>query len=403
MNLKEIFNKTRIKLFLIGFIISLISYILYFIPSYLNCAPGLGIGPSLGIFGAELALGNTLVVVFYDVKMFYDLGFLIYIVFYIILSFIVAYLPYKLWNSYLLDSKDNLVRLNSLYKVLKFLGITLLNSITYVGYFVLIITPFLDEKFKSYWFYIMLYGTKSVLNPNIFSASSFIIIFLNIFGLSFIFCLFVISVVIILNINVPRNPFLKFHVSDKIANFSLIIGILLPLLSSIIITILKVINSYINLFIIIISFIFIILFLLKEDKTKLSDENYLSTNFHNSLIEEIVLLFALFTIIITIIFNILSNFNLLKPIGGFEHAPVLIFLNLAILISFVPAIFFIWYFEKNITNPIESITIALKSYVKEGNLNKTSDELNNEYGRLANKENEIGFLSNSLIQMTQDL
>ena len=114
-------------------------------------------------------------------------------------------------------------------------------------------------------------------------------------------------------------------------------------------------------------------------------------------------MFLIFIILITFSIIVLYSIGLLNPIKNYEKLSLVLYINLSYLISLLPMMIIAYFFEKKFTEPIMWLSNSLNSYVLEHNLNKTNEELNDKYDVIIKRKDEIGFLSNSIMTISNDL
>ncbi|WP_156314604.1 hypothetical protein [Methanobrevibacter arboriphilus] len=78
-------------------------------------------------------------------------------------------------------------------------------------------------------------------------------------------------------------------------------------------------------------------------------------------------------------------------------------MSFIIIIFYISFIGFLYYIEKNITNPIESISSSVNEYTNSKNKIEDSNNIVKKLNSLQNKQIEIEILAESFEQMIKDL
>ncbi|MBI5681381.1 MAG: SpoIIE family protein phosphatase [Methanobacterium sp.] len=120
-----------------------------------------------------------------------------------------------------------------------------------------------------------------------------------------------------------------------------------------------------------------------------------------SLTEKLIVIFIIIGTIIAILTGIRSFFTVSAIGNGFWES---VYLNITLILSvfYISSIGFLWYIEKNITTPIESISDIAKNYVSDSKI-ADSSQIISKFEHYATDESEVGILALSFEKMTRDL
>lgn len=122
-----------------------------------------------------------------------------------------------------------------------------------------------------------------------------------------------------------------------------------------------------------------------------------------SLTEKLIVIFIIIGAIIAIVTGITSFYTISKVNGLDFWRSLYLNITLILAIFYVSSIGFLWYIEKKITTPIESISEIAKNYVSDSNEIADSKYIISKFERYAKEESEVGFLALSFEKMIRDL
>ena len=358
----------------ITFIVTIPFHYLFQIVPVTELRPASALPPVFGLmFGpwgaAGAAFGNLLVdiMVGYPPQI-YIIGFFA--------QFLYGYIPYKLW--YTLDTGEiSLPKLNTVKNLVKFVIIIFVDAIIMAGLLGFLMEGLRIDNLVSY--------TTLVFAFNNFDFSimlgTLVIIAANLYGISMY----------------KPEKIKKFLVPPWIFDGMLITAILIGIIYSI-----YSIVVGINIWGIITGFVFYLLvaaYILKPVTKEVKEK---TTEIKVSLTEKLIVIFTVIGAILAIIIGIRSFFTISASELQFWRS---VYLNITLILSvfYVSSIGFLWYIEKNITAPIESISGVVKKYVSDSNGIENGDYIISECEQYASQESEAGILATSFQNMVRDL
>ncbi|MDR3063498.1 MAG: SpoIIE family protein phosphatase [Methanobrevibacter sp.] len=373
-------NKGKITIFILCSLIFIAVAIpfRYFFPIFQisEIRPASALPPVFGmIYGFWGALGVAFGNLISDIIAGYPLSILI-IGF--IAQFLFGYIAYKLWYSFSFDGKFTFPRLNSVYNLLKFIVVIIITSA--------IMT----------WLICFIMGYLRISN---FSSMNSLILLFNNFSFSMILGALIISIASVFGVKmykpIKATKHEKIHISTKIFNVSLIISIIVGLFYTL--------HSFCygqTYHILSVGFIFyllVIFYAFKPIETEIMNKKT-----KVSLTELFILVFISLGTVVAILngvedfYSIQYNANLV----GFWFK---IYNDMAINISifYIFSIGALWYIEKNITNPIESMSGAAEEYIKSKNKIMDSSSIISQINNFVDNNNESGNLARSFIRMVE--
>ncbi|MDP1552356.1 MAG: SpoIIE family protein phosphatase [Methanobacteriaceae archaeon] len=331
---------------------------------------GLMFGP-LGALGA--AIGNLAVyITAHHPPEIIIMGFLA--------QFLYAYIPYKLWYTLDIGENNGFPRLDNVKNLMKFVIIIFINAFIMSGLFGFLMLGWGIDNFDSFTTIIF------VFNNFDFSIiiGTLIIVAANFYGIS------------MYKPQKTKKTLLSPRIFDGMLLSAIIIVIVYGIYS---------VNAGIDNWGIISGIIFYLLVIAYVFKPVTKEVKDKKPNIKISLTEKLILIFVITGAIIAIVTGIRSFFTI-SEIGGdaleFWHA---VYLNttLILVIFYTSSIGFLWYIEKNITTPIESISNILNKYVSNSNKIENSEDIIFKCEEYANPESEVGILAISFQKMIGDL
>ncbi len=380
--LGEIMNKTSIKEWgprfvictVITFVLTLPFHYLFQIISVSELRPGSALPPVFGLmFGPWGAAGAALGNLASDIIIGYPpevciIGFFA--------QFLYGYIPYKLWYTWNMGELTT-PRLNTVKNLAKYVVIISLNA----------------------WIMALLLGflLENVGISNLPSFSTLLFASNN-----FDFCIILGTLIIIggnlygISMYKPKTN-LKPLLSPRVFDVMLIIAIILA-------------TSYgfyslsygkENWWVMVAGIVFYLLvglYVFKPVTGVIKEAQYTGI----TLTEKLIVIFIIMGAIIALVTAFTSFFtiNSMNPLQFWES----LYLNITLLLAifYAAAIGFLWYIERKITTPIESISETAQNYVTETELADTS-EIIAKFEEYAREESEVGVLARSFEKMIQDL
>lgn len=369
-------------------LISFLSFLIFhlFTDYFINSLFGIDIYPVIGLypifallFGPWGVFGISLANFLTDFNGGYSLlicciGFII--------DFISGYLPYKLWYSISKNDKVPTPKLNSVYNLFKFLGIIFITSVIYASLIMILFT---------YWDVARLFSLTTLQY------------ILNFFTFSFIFGLILI---IIANMKKFKFTIPKINKNPKFKsdyyNIAFIVSIILIGLYFYFINDASLPTSE-NLVIGLILQIIIGLLLIFYISKPITKDIVVKKNFYSSLIERIILIFLAFTLLFISFFAIFAYNNLLREITQIGLTlSILLYMDFALFIFYLPGIVVLAYVERKITTPIEIFANSARKFINSDNLDNNY-KIINSYSKYVEENSEIGDLAISFTKMINDL
>lgn len=124
-----------------------------------------------------------------------------------------------------------------------------------------------------------------------------------------------------------------------------------------------------------------------------------------SLTEKLIVIFITIGAIIAIVTVIMSYLTISTAEGADIEFWEYVYLHITLIVAifYISSIAFLWYIEKNITTPIESISDILRNYISDSEGIVNGVRIASMYEQYSTKENEVGILASSLKKMTDDL
>ena len=356
----------------ITFIVTLPFHYFFQIVPVTELRPASALPPVFGLmFGpwgaAGAALGNLLV----DITVGYPPE--IYIIGFFA-QFLYGYIPYKLWYTL---GEINLPKLNTVKNLVKFVVIIFIDAIIMAGLLGFLMEGLKIDNLVSY--------TTLVFAFNNFDFSimlgTLIIIGANLYGIS---------------MYKPKKTE-KTLISPKIFDGMLITAIIIGIAYSIYSVVVGI-----DIWGIVVGVIFYFLVAAYALKPVTKKVKKITTQIKISLTEKLIVIFITIGAILAVITGIRSFFTISGNELQFWRS---VYLNITLILSvfYISSIGFLWYIEKNITTPIESISGVVKNYVSDSGGIENSKYIISKCEQYSSEESEAGILATSFQKMVRDL
>ena len=356
----------------ITFIVTLPFHYFFQIVPVTELRPASALPPVFGLmFGpwgaAGAALGNLLV----DITVGYPPE--IYIIGFFA-QFLYGYIPYKLWYTL---GEINLPKLNTVKNLVKFVVIIFIDAIIMAGLLGFLMEGLKIDNLVSY--------TTLVFAFNNFDFSimlgTLIIIGANLYGIS---------------MYKPKKTE-KALISPKIFDGMLITAIIIGIAYSIYSVVVGI-----DIWGIVVGVIFYFLVAAYALKPVTKKVKKITTQIKISLTEKLIVIFITIGAILAVITGIRSFFTISGNELQFWRS---VYLNITLILSvfYISSIGFLWYIEKNITTPIESISGVVKNYVSDSGGIENSKYIISKCEQYSSEESEAGILATSFQKMVRDL
>ncbi len=294
------------------------------------------------------------------------------------IQFLYGYIPYKLWYTLNRGETTSLPRLDTVKHLIKFVVIMFINAAVMAG-----LLGFLMDGLG---LYDLVSLTTLIFAVNNFDFSimfgTLILIGANYYGVSMykpkkakktrippkIFDITAIMIIIIGSINSVYSKFTTPDIWGWIAG-----GVTYSL----------------------------VLFYVFRPITKEIKEK--TTEIKMSLTENLIVIFIIIGAIIAILTGIRSLFTIsaVDTIQFWDS----VYLNITLVLSvfYIASIAFLWYIERNISTPIESMSDIVKNYVNDSNEIRDSKQVISKCEEYIAQKNEVGILASSFQKMIKDL
>lgn len=361
---------------LITFFFTLPFHYLFQIIPVSELRPASALPPAFGLmFGPWGAAGAALGNLASDIILGYPPEILIIGFF---AQFLYGYIPYKLWYTWN-RGELSLPRLNTVYNLIKYVIIISLNA-----FIMSILLGFLLQGLGI---------TNMISFSTLLFASN-----------NFDFCIILGTLIIIaanlygIKMYQPKKTE-KTIISPKIFDGILIMGIILAILYLIYS---MIYGTDIRLGIVT-GVIFYLLIGAYTFKPITREVYELLAEIKISLTEKFIVIFIIIGAIIALVTGIESFLTLSKvnPLNFWES----LYLNITLILAifYASSISFLWYIEKKITTPIESISNIAKNYVTDSSEIADTDYIISQFEQYAREESEVGILAHSFQKMIKDL
>lgn len=366
--------------FVVTFIVTLIANRMY-----INITPNLALCPVIGLlFGPFGALGVDLVSFMDNMHSGIPLAFCLLD---LVTTFIVSYIPYRIWYSTLNSGGCRRPILDSVSNVAKFILVLVISSLTYAVLYKLTY-GLLDGSFQP--------GYEDILR--LINVVSFSPLFG--FTLVIVFRYFRIPLSSPRAGGTPDND-VRRRINPAAFDLALIAGMLFP-----IVTLFLIPSKDIVPITTVITYILFILFLLKPVDAADRENDTCSSKmyrFNNSLIERIIVIFLVMALAIGIIATILTYTRVLNDFGWGRLSIIPFYMGASLISFFVPMLLFLWYMERKVSKPLTEISRATRHFISDEDMATNAEMATGVYGTYVSEDSEIGDLAISLTKMTEDM
>ena len=384
--IKDFVGKREIILFIGAAIISqIVTSISNEMP--LNIMPNLALCPVIGIlFGPFASLGVNLVSFVDNVTTGIPIE---YCLIDLVTVFLTSYIPYRLWYSTGMNRDDRPPVLDSVRNITKFVAMMIVASLVYT----------------------ILYNITYGLMDGMFILNfEDLVRFMNVLSFSFLFGLAAILLFRYLGIRFYSPKYggtpddFRRNVDPRFYDLMLVLGIVLPLF------VLNVSPSGPAIPAMgILTYALLIAFLLKPIEPASMDERTVRikgldiNKFNRSLIERMIVIFIIYGLLICLAFGAAAWMGILEDAFGWGYDVTIVFyMSMGLILFFVPALVFLWYVERFVTEPIGELSEASRNFIS-SNHEFSSEEFGYTCRDLTNLDSEIGELARSLTKMTADI
>ena len=383
---KDFVGKREIILFIGAAIITqIVTSISYQLP--VNIMPNLALCPVIGLlFGPFASLGVNLVSFIDNLITGIPVQYCCLDFFTV---FLTSYIPYRLWYSTAMNRDDRPPVLDSVRNIAKFIAMMIVSSLVYT----------------------VLYNiTYSLMDGQFVLNFEDMVRFINVLSFSFLFGLAAILTLRSLGIRFYSPKFggtpddFRRNVDSRFYDMILVLGILIPLLVLNLSPTGPAIPAMALL-----TYVLLFAFLLKPIESARMDERTVRikgleiNKFNKSLIERMIVIFILYGLMICLIFGMAASMGILDDEFGWGYdVTVLFYMSMGLLVFFVPALIFLWYVERFVTDPIGELSEASKNFIS-SNHEFSSEEFGYTCRDLTGLDSEIGELARSLTKMTADI
>ena len=383
---KDFVGKREIILFIGAAIITqIVTSISYQLP--VNIMPNLALCPVIGLlFGPFASLGVNLVSFIDNLVTGIPVEYCCLDFFTV---FLTSYIPYRLWYSTAMNRDDRPPVLDSVRNIAKFIAMMIVSSLVYT----------------------VLYNiTYGLMDGQFVLNFEDMVRFINVLSFSFLFGLAAILTLRSLGIRFYSPKFggtpddFRRNVDSRFYDMVLVLGILIPLLVLNLSPTGPAIPAMALL-----TYVLLFAFLLKPIESARMDERTVRikgleiNKFNKSLIERMIVIFILYGLMICLIFGMAASMGILDDEFGWGYdVTVLFYMSMGLLVFFVPALIFLWYVERYVTDPIGELSEASKNFIS-SNHEFSSEEFGYTCRDLTGLDSEIGELARSLTKMTADI
>ncbi len=300
-------------------------------------------------------------------------------------TFLVSYIPYRLWYSTFLNGGSTRPTLNSVRNVFKFIAVLAISAISYT----------------------ILYNlTYGLIDGSFEIGFDDITRLMNVSTFSFIYGFGAVILMRYLGIELyaPRGSTSegwRTRIDPNVYNLFLIIGILFPLI------VLTIYPTELMISIVTqVTYVLFMLFLLKPVKQPVGG---ITTHpgkdrFNNSLIERIIVMFLVSSILICTMSVVCTRYGILGDVlgVGMEKA-ILFYMGASLMTFFIPMVLSLWYVDRRITTPLMAMSRAAEGFITSSDISENAERAKTVYVDYHNENSEIGKLATSLTKMTDDM
>ncbi|KZX10306.1 SpoIIE family protein phosphatase [Methanobrevibacter curvatus] len=370
-------NKRKMTVFIICSLLFIVVAVpfRYFFPIFTisEMRPASALPPVFGMmFGFWGALGAAFGNLISDIIAGYPLSILIVG---FLAQFLFGYIAYKLWYGISLNGKFTFPRLDSVNNLLKFIIVIIITSVTMT------------------WLICFIIGS---LGFSDFSSLTSLILLFNNFNFSMIIGAIIISIANVFGIKMhkPIKP-KKMYLSGKIFDLSIIISTIIGLVYTFYSFFYN--QNYYIFNVGVIFYLLIIFYVFKPIEIDIINKKTKVT-----LTELFILVFINLGAVVAVS-NGIEDFYSFQHITNLVSFWLKIYNDMAIniVIFYIFSIVILWYIEKNITTPIESMSEAAEDYIQSENKIMDSSSIISQINQFVDNSNECGILSRSLIRMIE--
>lgn len=383
--IKDFVGRRELLLFVCSFLVTAaVTFVSNMLP--VNISPNLALCPVIGLlFGPFAILGVDLVSLISNVSNGIPPE---YCALDLVTVFLVSYIPYRTWYSTAWDMDDRPPVLDSVRNITKFVLVLLASCVTYTILYSLT--------------YGMMDGTFALTLEDLSR-------FVNVMSFSFLFGMAAVLLLRYLGVQFYCPKFggtpddFRRRIDPRVYDLSLVIGLVFPLL---------VLNSGNDVAIHAVSaasYLMIALYLLKPVEHARSEESVVSykgiriNKFNRNLIERIIVIFVVSGLMICLVFGAAAYMGVLSDVFGLGYdVSVLFYMSVGLLLFFIPALVFLWYIERNVTEPVSNMSGASKNFMVDG-YGLSSEEFAHSCREYVEMDTEVGELARSLVKMTRDM
>lgn len=385
-NVKDYVGRREIILMACLFIVSIAIYWIDEVsPAYIMPAMSLGIVMGL-LYGPYACISINLTHLIFNV--YYGAGPWACLVDFVAIT-MITYIPYRIWYSLWMNQDDRPPVLDSVKNIVKFAFVVVVSSLIYA---------ILNDLTRT-----MIDGDHSLDMGDVavfFNAMAFSfllgmtgILLLRYFGIRFHTPRFG---------GTPESP--RHDIPTWVYYMCLALGLLLPQLLLLAFPTDNWAYAANG-----ISYAFLILFLLvpmeharAEERTVLRRGVRINA-FNGKLIERLIVIFLIYGLIVCVIVVMAGGYGLLAPAFGLhQNDAVAFYMSLTLMAFLLPSLAFLWYIERNVTQPIGIMSEASKNFIND-DYGESGEEFQKNCKDLLEYDTEIGDLARSLVKMTGDI
>ncbi len=297
-----------------------------------------------------------------------------------IAQFLYGFVPYKLWYTVRITKESTKPRINTVKNLIKFVGIIFITS-TMMS---VLLGTFLEA-----------------LNITNMATASTLMFEFNNFDFSMILGILIITLANIYNIKMykPKKS-KKTYIPPQIFDFLLILATIIGVIYSIYSAIVGPSQYIVPLTIIIYLMVFTYVFkpITKEIKEK---KSFIQISLTEKIISFFIVIGATVAILTGIIAFHTNPTNIVNTMEFWE----IVYITIALILGlfYILSIIFLWYIEKTITTPIETISQITDDYTSSNEHIENSAPTIEKIERYTDDKDEIGILANSLKKMVINL
>lgn len=352
---------------------------------YINITPNLALGPVIGLlFGPFGALGVNLVSFMDNMHSGIPLAFCLLD---LVTTFVVSYIPYRIWYSSLNSNGCRRPILDSVSNVSKFILVLVISSLTYAVLYKL---------------------TYGLLDGSFQPSYEDVLLLINVISFSplFGFTLVIVFRYFRIPLSSPRaggtpDDDVRRRINPTAFNLALIAGMIFPMAILFLIPSRDIVPITT-----IITYMLFALFLLKPVDAADCENDTCSGKmyrFNNSLIERIIVIFLIMALTIGIIATILAYTGILNDFGWGRLSVIPFYIGASLISFFVPMLLFLWYVERKVSRPLTEISRAARHFISDEDMATNAEVATEVYETYVSEDSEIGDLAMSLTKMTGDM